>query len=369
MINTSTTTTNSGPRRRIAAALAAFIAAGTVTLGAGQVHAAAAAYEPHLDVAASSFDISGQRVSLPAAIVAGETYIGVRSLNDQLGIRTVWNSKTHQAELTGRGRTMQLSQSDGYLLNGSKTYASPVYIQSGTTFVPLRFVLQSFGYAIGYDAPTKTVTINPIAENAWSWHSESITYKADKQTLSVSYPVFTGLGNAEAQNKINAKLKADAERYAASGREALKKAAKENADLEKNSPDVKIPPIEYDGQYTITYNEQGKLSLYFDYYVYTGGAHGGIERVPYTFDLDTGNILTLKQAALGNDKYVSIINEAILKQIKQQKLELLVPFKSIEPDRPFYLKHGAIAIYFSQYEYTPYAAGMPEFSIPFGAFR
>jgi len=38
----------------------------------------------------------------------------------------------------------------------------------------------------------------------------------------------------------------------------------------------------------VTYNEQDKLSLYVDYYSYTGGAHGSVARVTYTFDLKTG---------------------------------------------------------------------------------
>ncbi|WP_240489256.1 RsiV family protein [Cohnella thermotolerans] len=111
------------------------------------------------------------------------------------------------------------------------------------------------------------------------------------------------------------------------------------------------------------------MSLYVDYYVYTGGAHGMTARQPYTFDLATGNVLTLKEAAEGNANYVPIINAEIAKQIKVRKLELLTPFKTIEADRPFYLNHNGLVIYFEQYEYTPYAAGMPEFVIPLKAFR
>ncbi|MFC3804361.1 PdaC/SigV domain-containing protein [Cohnella sp. GCM10012308] len=356
-------------RRAKIAALAATLAVAGVAGVAGTARADAAASQTQLQVSARPFAIDGKKVYLPAALVNGESYIGLRSLNDQLGIATSWDPKTKVTTLTGRGRTMQLTPASEYRLNGERLYASPAYIQAGSTFVPLRFVLESFGYSIGYDASSKTVSIAPIAENGLSWKTEQLTHAATKLSLTVSYPVFSGMENQEAQAKINAKLKADAEKYAASGRQTLEKAAKDNADAEKSYPDTNIPPVEYEGIYTIAQNSAGLLSLYVDYYVYLGGAHGGTERVPYTFDLKTGNLLTLKDVAGGSADYVPIINRAIQTQIKERKLDLLAPFKTIEADRPFFMKNGAVVVYFEQYEYTPYAAGMPEFAVPLSAFK
>lgn len=355
-------------RAKIAALAAALAVAGLAGTG-GAERAQAAISEPSLQISARPFAIDGKKVYLPAAIVEGESYIGLRSLNDRLGIGTSWDPKTRETTLTGRGRTMQLSPASGYRLNGERLYASPAYVQAGSTFVPLRFVLESFGYRIGYDAPTKTVSIAPIAENKLTWQSEQITHEASKLSLTVSYPVLSGMENEEAQAKINAKLKSEAERYAATGRQTIEKAAKDNADAEKSNPGMEIPPVAFEGIYTIANNEAGLLSLYMDYYVYTGGAHGGTQRVPYTFDLKTGDLLSLKDVAGGSADYVSIINRAIQTQIKERKLDLLTPFKSIEADRPFFLRHGVLVIYFEQYEYTPYAAGMPEFAVPLSAFE
>lgn len=125
----------------------------------------------------------------------------------------------------------------------------------------------------------------------------------------------------------------------------------------------------FEGAFNVTYNEQGRLSLYVDYYSYLGGAHGITIRVPYTFDLGNGELLTLKEAADYNSKYLSIINASINKQIKERKLPLIAPFNGIKSNRSFYLKHEGIAIAFEQYEYTSYAEGMPEFVTPFEAFE
>lgn len=348
------------------AALAGLLAATGLT-GAGGYHASAAG-NAKLQVTSSPFIIGGASVKLPSAILDGESYIGIRSLNEQLGIGTSWDAKAREVVLTGRGRTMVLSPEAGYLLNGTQVYGSPAVIQAGTTFVPLRFVLESFGYGIGFQSATKTVTIAPLAENELSWQSGHIRQTATKLTLDVAYPIVTGMEDAQVQQKINARLKEDAEKYAASGRETLDQAAEDNAAAEKSYPDAELPPVEYEGSYTVTYNEQDRLSLYVDYYLYTGGAHGGIERVPYTFDLKTGELISLKDAADSGD-YVKIINDVIKKEIKLRDLPLLAEFDSIEADRPYFLKHGAIVVYFQQYEYTPYAAGMPEFAVPFSAFK
>lgn len=356
-------------RRAKIAALAAVLAVAGLAGVNGASRADAASSEPALQISARPFAIEGKKVYLPAAVVNGESYIGLRSLNDRLGIKTAWDPKTRETSLTGRGRTMQLSPASGYRLNGERLYASPAYVQAGSTFVPLRFVLESFGYSIGYEASTKTVSIAPIAENQLKWQSAQITHNASKLSLTVSYPVFSGMENEDAQAKINAKLKSEAEKYATDGRQTIEKAAKDNAEAEKSYPDTQFPPVEFEGIYTMSNNESGLLSLYVDYYVYTGGAHGGTQRVPYTFDLKTGELLSLKDVAGDSADYVSIINRAIQTQIKQRKLELLTPFKTIEADRPFFLRHGALVVYFEQYEYTPYAAGMPEFAVPLTAFK
>ncbi|MFM1654605.1 RsiV family protein [Brevibacillus sp. B_LB10_24] len=40
------------------------------------------------------------------------------------------------------------------------------------------------------------------------------------------------------------------------------------------------------------------------------------------------------------------------------------PFTSISDDQPFYLRGESVDFYVGLYEYTPYAAGIPEFAIP-----
>lgn len=358
-------------KRKLAAALAASMLLSTAPAagllpGAGSAAAAAAM----LNVVSQPFFIDGKRTDVPTAIVDGETYISLRALNEKLGLSTSWDSKTRSAVVTGRNRVLIASPVNGsYELNGQRVYGSQAILNNGSTFLPLRFLLERMGYVISYDAKTRTITIQTINENKLNFATKTISKVTEKQSLLIHYPVISGYENDEGQSKVNAFLKKEAEAFAVSGQQSLTQATQESEQLQSDNPDIDYPPVAYEGNYTITYNEQDRLSLFVDYYIDLGGAHGTTVRIPYTFDLKTGETVYLKEAAGGNADYVTIINQSINAQIKARKLDLISPFEGIKPDRPFYLRHGAIVITFEQYEYTAYAQGMPEFTIPFRAFE
>lgn len=351
--------------------LAAAMGAAPLATGVSIGQASAASASPAYHAIQQSFKINGGSSTISVLNLEGTTYVGLRMLNDSLGLQTGWDQTSHTATVKGNGRTLALNLKTGTTqLNGETIYGLPGLLVNNSTYVPLRFLLERMGYAISYDA-AHVIGIEKIQENALQIGTGTIAENDDKRKLSleVNYPVLSGFANAAVQDKINAFLKSEAESHAAAGKKDLEQAAQDNASYEASSPGQTLPPVSFEGSYYVTYNENNLLSLYVDYYEYTGGAHGGTVRVPYTFDLATGNVLSLKDAAKGNANYVSIINAEIAKQIKARNMELLVPFKTIEPDRPFYLNRNGLVIYFEQYEYTAYAYGMPEFVIPLSAFQ
>lgn len=355
-----------GARLLLVGALAVSLAASAfVALRPGEA-SAATAYR----IIQQPLQIDGRSAAVAALNVDSTTYVGVRSLSGELGLNVKFDKATQTVTLTGRGRTLTLDLTSGRTtLDGQTVYGLPAITHKYTTFVPLRFLLERMGYGLSYDSKTKLIAIETIEENDLRVETASIERTGDQLSLTVNYPVISGWSNAEAERKINAFLQDDAMAHAASGMEALEEAARGNAEVEAENPDIDIPPVNYEGAYTVTYNEKGLFSVYTEYYIYTGGAHGLAVRIPYTFDLSTGDRLTLKQAASNNPDYVGIINAEIRSQIKARGIFLLEPFETIEPDRPFYLKHSGIVVFFGQYEYTAYAEGMPEFETPFSKFR
>ncbi|MCD9020379.1 PdaC/SigV domain-containing protein [Cohnella silvisoli] len=348
-----------GKRGLIAFVVAATLMSTPLILPAQQANAATV--NPYKNIN-QPVSIEGVRVDLSALNTDNTTYIAVRSLNESIGLNTKFDKIKQTVTVTGRGRVLVLDlKSGGATLNGQTIYGLPAIVQNYTTYVPFRFLLERMGYGVSYDTASKAIGIEAIQENDLKITNAVIKEESAKKSLLVNYPQISGFADEAVQNKINALLKSEAELNADAARESLSEALGEIPDH--------VPAVAFDGTYTITYNEQGKLSLYVDYYIYTGGAHGSTARVPYTFDLKTGNLLTLKDATGNHDKYVSIINSKIKSQIKARGIYLLNPFETIEPDRDYFLKHNGLVIFFGQYEYTPYAEGMPEFEIPFSDFK
>ncbi len=128
--------------------------------------------------------------------------------------------------------------------------------------------------------------------------------------------------------------------------------------------------------YTTTLNADCLLSLYFDDYTYTGGAHGGTVRTSGTYSLNNGLPLSLGDMFPNNPNYIADITRYIQDEVARQQgageglwwdnSASLVP-GALNPDS-FYLTPRGITVYFQQYDIAPYASGMPEFLIPWGLF-
>lgn len=125
--------------------------------------------------------------------------------------------------------------------------------------------------------------------------------------------------------------------------------------------------------YSITYNKNCTLSLYFDQYEYTGGAHGMTARTSDTWDLVRSNMMKLKDFFICDDAY----QEYIITNINIQIAEQIAAGDDIYFDdyyhlvrenfkaNNFYLVDEGIVIYYQQYDIAPYASGIRTFIIPY----
>ncbi|WP_127575913.1 stalk domain-containing protein [Paenibacillus barengoltzii] len=328
-----------------------------------------AATKAKYTVSPQNFSIGGAQTTIKTINLDGTTYIALRDLSNGLGLGIGFDKATQAAKVAGKNRLLEINLKDSsFKLNDQLLWGPQLVVQDNTTFLPLRFILEQMGYVVGYDSATKLIALQGIQENEVKISAKAIAAEGNGKALRVYYPVLSGLADSGVQEKINAFLKKEADQHVAAAAKEVGLAVKENDQTLDPNSSASNHQLSVDGRFTVTYNEKGRLSLYVDYYVDFGGAHGVTSRVPYTFDLSTGNVLTLKEVA-NNTNYVSIINSKIKEQIKERKLELITPFETIEADRDFFLNRNGVVVYFTQYEYTPYAAGMPEFVIPYAAFQ
>lgn len=136
-----------------------------------------------------------------------------------------------------------------------------------------------------------------------------------------------------------------------------------------------IRPYEAYTDYFVSYNQDCAISLYFDQYEYTGGAHGNTLRYSDSWNLPYSRPIVLKDLFYDRKDYQEYIIQNIIKQIDNEiasgngayfddYAELVrANFK----ENNFYLTEEGVVVYFQQYDIAPYASGMPTFLIPYSA--
>ncbi|PYY25666.1 stalk domain-containing protein [Paenibacillus illinoisensis] len=361
--------TNKKRNKLIVTAIMTALLVSPMAYSVSEGHAVAATSVSKYKVNTQPFSIEGKKSSIGTINKNGSTYIALRNLNTALGLTTNFNKAIQLVSVSGNGRSLEVNLVNNAInLNGQPVIGPQVILQDNTTYLPLRFLLERMGYVISYQNSTKEVSIQGIKENDLQVKAEEIGADGDGKSLLVYYPVIKGYGNEKVQHKINTFLKQETDKRIMAGSKEMDAVVKANNQLLAKNPKAAVRLPSFDGRFTVTYNENGKLSLYVDYYLYMGGAHGITARIPYTFDLTTGDLISLKDAA-GNADYVSIINSQIQKQISSRNLDMYIPFKTIEADRDYYLSHDGIVVYFTEYEYTSYSEGMPQFVIPYSKFK
>lgn len=129
--------------------------------------------------------------------------------------------------------------------------------------------------------------------------------------------------------------------------------------------------FEADSVYEVTYNQNDIMSLYYDHYIFSGGAHGSTARVSDTWNLKNGTRISLFDFTTDPVRFKKEILENINEQIKV-KMEtgedgFFIDYNELttqnfDPNH-FYLTPEGIVIFYQQYEIAPYASGIPEFII------
>lgn len=138
-------------------------------------------------------------------------------------------------------------------------------------------------------------------------------------------------------------------------------------DLFKNN--VLIPsPIDFKtivSSYSVPLNQKGLLSILFELYYYTGGAHGNTVFDSLTIDLNSGEIYKFNDLFNPKLDYIPQLNEISIRKAKESGVPLLAEYKGLTEDQKFYLVPNFLVLYYQLYQYTPYAYGRFEVKIPY----
>ncbi len=102
-------------------------------------------------------------------ILNSRTMIPLRGFFEHIGANVDWNKKTRQVIIKNNDVEILLTVGNNYALVNGKIFKFDTASQiiEGRTFVPIRFVAESMGYAVDWDSKTRSVLVNSkeYAEN------------------------------------------------------------------------------------------------------------------------------------------------------------------------------------------------------------
>ncbi len=121
--------------------------------------------------------------------------------------------------------------------------------------------------------------------------------------------------------------------------------------------------------YKVTYSSACIISLYFDRYQFTGGAHGTTTRYAQTWNLQKCAKVRLNELIVCQTGLKETVLNAVIQQIERSPelyfdkyMELV---RETFNENSFYCTKKGITIFFQQYDIAPYSSGIREFLLPY----
>jgi hypothetical protein len=105
--------------------------------------------------------VGGQPMQLSPGPIerAGRVFVPLRGIFERLGSSVVYHAGTINATRGSTTVALRIGSTQATVDGQQQILDVAPFIVGATTYVPLRFVAQSFGAVVGYDAPTRVVAI------------------------------------------------------------------------------------------------------------------------------------------------------------------------------------------------------------------
>jgi hypothetical protein len=119
-----------------------------------------------LTIGADIVSVNGKATSIDAApeIVASRTFVPIRFIAESFGATVEWLPETQGITITLGDHTVGLQIGNATAVVDGTIISLPAapYIKSGRTMVPLRLISEAFGGDVVWDAATRTITITYV---------------------------------------------------------------------------------------------------------------------------------------------------------------------------------------------------------------
>lgn len=112
---------------------------------------------------ASNISIEGKSTSFTTEVIYGRTYVSTESLK-QMGMKTAITGSLIQLSNSDVTFTFTNQSNVVKVNNTQMTLDANAYIKKGVAYVPMKFIMETLNYSVGYSAQTKAITVNKQAE-------------------------------------------------------------------------------------------------------------------------------------------------------------------------------------------------------------
>lgn len=154
-------------------------------------------------------EVDGTSVSLdvPARIINNRTMVPLRFIAENLGYEVSWDGPSKTVRIDGDPEvTLKIGSSQAWLGNESHELDAPPLIEKGRTLVPLRFVGESLGAEVNWDAEKRIASITHSAQLNQARHLYGTAAQKEKEileALDLDFAFTTALELSQKSNGIS----------------------------------------------------------------------------------------------------------------------------------------------------------------------
>ncbi|MFP4978322.1 stalk domain-containing protein [Paenibacillus sp. CN-4] len=295
--------------------------------------------------------VDGRQIILPAFLADDALIVPLVPLVRAMGYTVHYKAGSGEFTLTKGHRTIETTLNhSAYKVNGFVSSAKTPFVWGETTYVPLRQIADLSGYSLTSGGKDRYVLKAPVENDLKVMASEALTGGKEPYAFSITYPVVSGWSNQEAMGRINRFLKNEAEKWANQANKELAAAWEAYPHKENLEDYAHVPPYDFQVEWTIASNEGGRLSLYADTNLYKANQDRSA-RYSWTFDLATGEVMTLAQVLGGSADAVEKVNQRVRLRIASGEVNppVTAAFQEVgKPGTGWYIEHGGIVVYIDQ---------------------
>lgn len=123
-------------------------------------------------------------------IINNRTMVPLRDIGEKLGFSIKWNGAEKTVTLENEGNELLISiGKKETIFNGSPLLMdTPSFIHNNVTYVPLRFISETFEKEVNWDEKNKVALVGDYTKSKSDFEVDTFKYNSSKHTFSIKIP-------------------------------------------------------------------------------------------------------------------------------------------------------------------------------------